>query len=558
MAWVFWTRRTDRSAAPSLHPMARQPHHSPLALSALLVLPLAASPPLALSLAASPTGNPSLAAPIQPGQPDAASAAAEPLLAQALPEAGQAPGPAASPDLAPPPAPERAPQPEPTVRELPAAAPAPAMPAPAAQAGPPAVEPPRTPPAAVRQQPAPAALVAPDEPSGTGTTIRPGLAERQPQPPRRFDQSLDALIRDGVVSPREVKVRVHPGLIANPSLLRQGCGSGAFSARECGAIAGDGGMVFRQRGGGSAQATGAIDFGGGGGGGGERYGIDAAPLPPIAVPVTALLSGIGGSFRLTDVFRVTPRPQAIGGNGNRGLIFPLIGAAEPTSGFGWRLHPILGTWLMHSGRDLAAPEGTPVVAALSGRVVSSGDAGGYGLAVEIEHERPLRRTLYGHLSELYVKEGDRVRQGEVIGRVGSTGRSTGPHLHFEVRMPQEGGWVAIDPGEFDTSNPRKAGGLPGLAGLRGGGADGGPPPDAVALLLGQLIESLERPRSPLGPIAAPGSGKPGAAGAATPGTAAGAPLPTDRLPRPFPPAANVPPPAPLPRQQGGAGATAGG
>jgi murein DD-endopeptidase MepM/ murein hydrolase activator NlpD len=199
-----------------------------------------------------------------------------------------------------------------------------------------------------------------------------------------------------------------------------------------------------------------------------------------------------------------------------------------------------------------------VVAALSGRVVSSGDAGGYGLAVEIEHERPLRRTLYGHLSELYVKEGDRVRQGEVIGRVGSTGRSTGPHLHFEVRVPQEGGWVAIDPGEFDTSNPQKAGGLPGLAGLRGGGADGGPPPDAVALLLGQLIESLERPRSPLGPIAAPGSGKPGAAGAGTPGTAAGGSLPTDRLPRPFPPAANVPPPAPLPRQQGGAGATAGG
>jgi hypothetical protein len=536
--------------------MARQPHRSPLALSALLVLPLAASPPLALSLAASPTGNPSLAAPIQPGQPDAASAPADLLLAQALPEAGQASSPAASPDVAPTPAPEQA---APTVRELPAAAPAPAMPAPAAQAGPPAVDPPRTPPPAVRQQPAPAALVAPGEPSGTGTPIRPGLAERQPQPPRRFDQSLDALIRDGVVSPREVKVRVHPGLIANPSLLRQGCGSGAFSARECGAIAGDGGMVFRERGGGNAQAAGAVDLGGGGGGGGgERYGIDAAPLPPIAVPVTALLSGIGGSFRLTDVFRVTPRPQAIGGNGNRGLIFPLIGAAEPTSGFGWRLHPILGTWLMHSGRDLAAPEGTPVVAALSGRVVSSGDAGGYGLAVEIEHERPLRRTLYGHLSELYVKEGDRVRQGEVIGRVGSTGRSTGPHLHFEVRVPQEGGWVAIDPGEFDTSSPQRAGGLPGLAGLRGGGVDGGPPPDAVALLLGQLIESLERPRSPLGPIAAPGSGKPGAAGAAMPGTAPSGPLPTDRLPRPFPPAANVPPPAPLPRQQGGAGATAGG
>ena len=134
------------------------------------------------------------------------------------------------------------------------------------------------------------------------------------------------------------------------------------------------------------------------------------------MPVTALLSGVGGRFRLTDVFQVSPRPAGSRGNGNSRLLFPLIGSAEVTSGFGWRLHPILGTWMMHSGRDLAAPEGTPVVAALSGRVVSSGDAGGYGLAIEIEHDNPRRHTLYGHLSELYVREGDRVRQGEVIGR----------------------------------------------------------------------------------------------------------------------------------------------
>jgi hypothetical protein len=284
---------------------------------------------------------------------------------------------------------------------------------------------------------------------------------------------MDALVRDGVVSPREV--RVHTGLITNPALLQQGCSSGAFSARECGA--GDGGVVFRGRGGGLYGGGGGGSLAGGGGGGGERYGIDAAPLPPIAVPVTALLSGIGGSFRLTDAFRITPRPAAIAGNGNRGLIFPLIGAAEPTSGFGWRLHPILGSWMMHSGRDLAAPEGTPVVAALGGRVVSSGDAGGYGLAIEIEHERPLRRTLYGHLSELYVKEGDRVRQGEVIGRVGSTGLSSGPHLHFEVRQPADGGWVAVEPGELDPGR--------GLAGR-----------DAVAQLMGQLLQSLERPKGP--------------------------------------------------------------
>jgi murein DD-endopeptidase MepM/ murein hydrolase activator NlpD len=115
-----------------------------------------------------------------------------------------------------------------------------------------------------------------------------------------------------------------------------------------------------------------------------------------------------------------------------------------------------------------------VVAALAGRVVSSGLAGGYGLAVEIEHRRPLRRSLYGHLSELYVKPGELVRQGEVIGRVGSTGLSTGPHLHFELRQPAPGGWVAIDPGDFDPGS-----------GLQGS--------DAIALLMGQLLQSLQRP-----------------------------------------------------------------
>ena len=183
---------------------------------------------------------------------------------------------------------------------------------------------------------------------------------------------------------------------------------------------------------------------------------------------------LGGRFDLAKVFRVTPRPAPVAGNGNRRLLLPIIGSAFKSSGFGWRLHPLLGGWRLHAGDDLAAPEGTPVVAALAGRVVSSGLAGGYGLAVEVEHQRPRRRSLYGHLSELYVRAGDRVLQGEVLGRVGSTGLSTGPHLHFELRQPVSGGWVAVDPGEFD----------PGSA-LRGS--------DAVALLMGQLISSLERP-----------------------------------------------------------------
>jgi murein DD-endopeptidase MepM/ murein hydrolase activator NlpD len=251
---------------------------------------------------------------------------------------------------------------------------------------------------------------------------------------------------------------------------------------------------------------------------------DASPLPPISVPVSALLSGAGGSFRLTDVFGRTPRPAPVAGNGNTGLIFPLIGSAVTTSEFGWRLHPVMGTWLMHAGRDLAAPEGTPVVAALSGRVVSSGLAGGYGLAVELEHDNPRRRTLYGHLSELYVREGQMVRQGEVIGRVGSTGLSTGPHLHFELRLPQEGGWVAVDPGQLDP------GGLFPASPNARPGQPGAVPTDAVALLVGQLVQTLERPRSPLGTTAAAPMG----------------PTPTAPSTQPLPPHRAVPAPAPLP------------
>ena len=355
--------------------------------------------------------------------------------------------------------------------EAPAGSPAPAsLPAP----------PPPPPPLPAASAPAatPARAPSPME-LANPAPLRPGAAEQGGRPARTFDRSIDALVKDGTVVPREVRMR---GTIeVAPALRQEACAAGALTAVEC-----QTGVVLRARGTGGLQelpgqpgVAGPLSAAAG-----ERMGIDAAPLPPISVPVSALLSGAGGSFRLTDVFRVTPRPAPIGGNGNAQLLYPLIGSAVTTSGFGWRLHPLLGTWLMHSGRDLAAPEGTPVVAALTGRVVSSGLAGGYGLAIEIEHDRPLRRTLYGHLSELYVKEGDNVRQGEVIGRVGSTGRSTGPHLHFELRLPQEGGWMATDPGDLDPARSLIA--LPGLGGGRGTSGD------AVALLMGQLVQALER------------------------------------------------------------------
>ncbi len=308
----------------------------------------------------------------------------------------------------------------------------------------------------------------PPPPAQGGAPLRPDAGQLPPaRPPSRFDASLDTLVRDGVVTPRErSRIRQAGGLrpIDVPA-HQQACRSGALSQQECRT-----GLVVRWRGRSSGALAGdAQPF--------ARLDADGQPLPPLTVPVSALLAGPGGSFRLEDVFGVTPRPAAMLGNGNRRLLFPVIGSALASSGFGYRMHPILGIWRLHAGQDLAAPEGTPVVAALSGRVVSSGLAGGYGLAIEIEHDGPRRRTLYGHLSELYVKPGERVRQGEVIGRVGSTGLSTGPHLHFELRLPEGGGWVAVDPGDLDPGT--------GLAGS-----------DAIALLMGQLLGSLERQRPP--------------------------------------------------------------
>lgn len=128
-----------------------------------------------------------------------------------------------------------------------------------------------------------------------------------------------------------------------------------------------------------------------------------------------------------------------------GMIFPLPIPVPLTSGFGWRTHPIGGDRRFHSGIDLGAPFGTPVLSALAGRVVAAGDMGGYGLAVIVEASSVGQQNLYAHLSALAVKPGDRVEQGSVLGLVGSTGSSTGPHLHFETLLPSTEGWTAVDP-----------------------------------------------------------------------------------------------------------------
>lgn len=107
-----------------------------------------------------------------------------------------------------------------------------------------------------------------------------------------------------------------------------------------------------------------------------------------------------------------------------------------TSYYGWRTHPIFGTTKYHSGMDIAVDTGTPIQAADSGTVVYSGWLGGYGNCVMIDHGGGLV-TLYGHNSALNVSEGQYVNKGTVIAYAGSTGYSTGPHCHFEVRLHGE-------------------------------------------------------------------------------------------------------------------------
>lgn len=120
-------------------------------------------------------------------------------------------------------------------------------------------------------------------------------------------------------------------------------------------------------------------------------------------------------------------------------VMPVEGA-RITSRFGYRTHPITGNYGFHTGLDLAAAEGTPVSASFYGTVAETGEDDAWGKYVLMEHSEEFA-TFYCHLSEIYVEEGAVIRQGETIGLVGSTGWSTGPHLHFEVRIND----VRVDP-----------------------------------------------------------------------------------------------------------------
>ncbi|MDP4024914.1 M23 family metallopeptidase [Methylobacterium sp. NEAU 140] len=138
---------------------------------------------------------------------------------------------------------------------------------------------------------------------------------------------------------------------------------------------------------------------------------------------------------------------------------PIAGEGHATSNFGLRKDPFTGGQRLHAGMDFRSPVGTPVRTAASGRVTSAGPSGGYGNLVEIDHGRHLV-TRYAHLSMIQVSVAQVVEAGSVVGLVGSTGRSTGPHLHYETRL--SGG--AVDPARFLAAGHRLY--------------DGGPAPDA--------------------------------------------------------------------------------
>ncbi len=172
------------------------------------------------------------------------------------------------------------------------------------------------------------------------------------------------------------------------------------------------------------------------------------PLIPVNSVEASSALGSDGSFR--SLF--TAWKKLDGGQGSGGIGQIAIPSVQPvakmeyTSNFGIRSDPFRGTAAMHAGVDIRGPLGTPIYATADGTIAESDRRGGYGNLVEIDHGKGIA-TRYGHLSRLLVTAGARVKRGQMIGLMGSTGRSTGSHLHYEVRMDGR----AVNPVPFLTS-----------------------------------------------------------------------------------------------------------
>lgn len=160
----------------------------------------------------------------------------------------------------------------------------------------------------------------------------------------------------------------------------------------------------------------------------------ATPQPLVPQPLVP-----PQPIALLDPSQVSPQANPKGEK----MMYPLTNAVPITSPFGMRTHPISGKSEFHQGTDLGAGMGAPILAAYTGQVMQSGSNGGLGNSVTLAHG-PYVRTRYGHMSQVAVQTGQIIKQGTIIGYVGSTGMSTGPHLHFELWQASGGQWSPID------------------------------------------------------------------------------------------------------------------
>jgi murein DD-endopeptidase MepM/ murein hydrolase activator NlpD len=173
-----------------------------------------------------------------------------------------------------------------------------------------------------------------------------------------------------------------------------------------------------------------------------RYQVTAAELKKLGItPADGSTDGVGGPFESAGnaTFKALFNSWKKLDQLQDGVIAipsdkPIKTNVEFTSGFGVRSDPFRGAVAMHPGIDLAGHIGTPIYATADGTVLRAGwNSGGYGNLVEVDHGRGIT-TRYGHLSAILVRPGDRITRGQQVGRMGSTGRSTGSHLHYEVRI----------------------------------------------------------------------------------------------------------------------------
>jgi murein DD-endopeptidase MepM/ murein hydrolase activator NlpD len=163
-------------------------------------------------------------------------------------------------------------------------------------------------------------------------------------------------------------------------------------------------------------------------------GVDA-PEQEFVNQAAADAAAVRADYEARSIFRAW-RQLDTGMTGTSNVAVPSrkpIDAMKLSSAYGMRVHPVTGRLARHNGIDIPAPHGTPIFATADGIVGRAQRLGGYGLYVEVEHGNNIQ-TRYGHMSSYIVAAGQRVKKGEILGYVGSTGRSTGNHLHYEVRI----------------------------------------------------------------------------------------------------------------------------